>query len=420
MDTARSVNPKPKGSRYNGAVCPSCQRQFETGDQVLCPADGMLLVPAVIDPLIGQIIDKKYRLLSLSGQGAGGRVYKAWHESIGRAVAIKVASPASDAASNKALECMKREARALSLVGHPNIPRLFDGGDLEDGSKYLVLDYIDGLSLLEHIELKGFIDAESAVAMFSQICDALDHLHAHGLIHRDIKPENIIVLNRTQGRISVKLIDFGVCKLDEAAPETAGASSNKIELVGSPLYMSPEHVNASLVDRRSDIYSLGATIYHALSGRPPLSESTLIDIVHAHRSVMPTPISVVRPDAKVPPSLEAAVFRALQKFPGNRYQTAAEFKTALQRGLSGETFMGKLAKMELSGPELRSLLAFVKSASVDEVKELLGQEDAITACIKISLLEKLKSCLQQFESQHLPTGESLEELSLEHTIQPID
>jgi serine/threonine-protein kinase len=375
----------------------------------------MLLVPAVIDTLIGQVIDKKYRLMSLSGQGTGGRVYKAWHESIGRPVAIKVAAPASDAASSKAVECMKREARALSLVNHPNIPRLFDGGELDDGSTYLVLDYFDGLSLLEHIELKGYIPAEQAVQMFSQICDALDYLHAHGLVHRDIKPENIIVLNRNQGKITVKLIDFGICKLDEPGVETANSQAAKIELMGSPLYMSPEHVNASLVDKRSDIYSLGATVYHALSGRPPLSENTLIDIVHAHRSVMPTPISVVRPEAQVSPALEAVVFRAVQKFPGNRFQSAAEMKVALQRAMTGETFTGRLLDLQFSGAELRAIIAFVKSGDLQQVQNLLGLQEELTEAIQHSLLEKLKLALQRFESTHAPSGESLEELAMEHT-----
>ncbi|HEY9793986.1 MAG TPA: serine/threonine-protein kinase, partial [Candidatus Obscuribacterales bacterium] len=317
MNTASSSNVSPQQtSRFNGAMCPVCQQTFRNGE-IVCPSDMELLVPAVIDALIGTVIDRKYRLLSLSGKGATAKVYRATHESIGRTVAVKIVDAPTDVASTRAVERLRREARALSLINHPNVPRLFDAGQLADGSTYLVLDYYEGLSLYDRIQEKGCVAPEDLVPLMAEVCDALEHIHAHGMIHRDIKPENIIVLSKPQGRIHVKLIDFGICKFDDPGSED-NARANA-EFCGSPLYMSPENINGVLVDRRSDVYSLGATMYHALSGKPPLSETTLIDIVHAHRSVMPSPISYIRPDAQVPLSLEAAVFRSLQKLPGNRY-----------------------------------------------------------------------------------------------------
>ena len=331
-----------------------------------------LLIPAVIDPLLGTVIDKKYRLLAVSGRGrATSRALQGHlHESIGRTVAVKVVDAPQDAASTKSVERLRREARALSLVNHPNLPRLFDAGELSDGSTYLVLDFTEGYSLLSRIAEDQFIPAEELIPIIGQICDALEHLHAHGMIHRDVKPENILLLTRPLGRTTVKLIDFGICKFDDSVPEEGSQVS--IEFAGSPLYMSPEHVNGLLVDRRSDIYSLGATIYHALCGKPPLSETNLIDIIHAHRSVMPSPISYVAPQANVPLAVEAAVFRALQKLPGNRYQTAAEMKAALLKSLTPETYTGRMSHLEFSGAELRALAAFVKAGALDDVNSSAG------------------------------------------------
>jgi serine/threonine protein kinase len=414
MTTASSPNfgSKP-ASRFNGAQCPVCQRQFRDGE-IVCPVDMELLIPAVIDPLQGTVIDKKYRLHSVSGRGATGRVYKATHEAIGRTVAVKVVDAPQDTVSSKSVERLRREARALSLVNHPNLPRLFDAGELPDGSTYLVLDYTEGCSLLSKIEENGCIPAAELIPIIGQICDALEHLHAHGMIHRDVKPENILLLNHARGRTTVKLIDLGICKFDDVVTEEGSALS--IEFAGSPLYMSPEHVNGMLVDRRSDIYSLGATVYHALCGKPPLSESNLVDMIHAHRSVMPSPISFVAPHANVPLSVEGAVFRALQKLPGNRYQTAAEMKMALVQSLTPEAYTGKLSHLEFSGAELRAMAAFIKSASMDEVQRLLELDGPVALSVKSSLLSKIRSALHQIESLHSPTGKSLQELSLEHTL----
>ena len=414
MTTASSPNfgSKPT-SRFNGSECPVCRRQFRNGE-IVCPDDMELLIPAVIDPLLGTVIDKKYRLLAVSGRGATSRVYKATHESIGRTVAVKVVDAPQDAASTKSVERLRREARALSLVNHPNLPRLFDAGELSDGSTYLVLDFTEGYSLLSRIEEDQFVPAEELIPIIGQICDALEHLHAHGMIHRDVKPENILLLTRPLGRTTVKLIDFGICKFDDSVPEEGPHVS--IEFAGSPLYMSPEHVNGLLVDRRSDIYSLGATIYHALCGKPPLSETNLIDIIHAHRSVMPSPISYVAPQANVPLAVEAAVFRALQKLPGNRYQTAAEMKTALIKSLTPETYTGRMSHLEFSGAELRALAAFVKAGALDDVARLLELGAPPVLSIKTSLLSKIRTALHQIESLQSPSGELLAELSLEHTL----
>lgn len=398
-------------SRFNGAECPRCSRQFRDGE-IVCPDDMELLVPAWIDPLVGTVIDKKYRIVSISGSGSQASVYRATHEAIGRTVAVKIITKPQEPASIKAAARLKREARALTLVNHPNLPRIYDFGELKDGSTYMVLEFFEGSSLLDYIKEHGSMDHELLAPLVSQVCDALEHIHNNGLIHRDIKPENILLLSRPQGRVTVKLIDFGVCKFED---DTSDAELSA-ELCGSPLYMSPENVNGVLVDRRSDIYSLGATVYHAIAGKPPLSETNLIDIVHAHRSVMPAPISYARPDARVPLAFESTIFRALQKLPSNRFQSAADMKVAFQKAMMPEdVYTGRLSQLEVSGAELRALVAFIKAASLEQACKLLEQDSETGKLMRTSLLTKIKNAIEDIESRQSPGGESLEELAMENT-----
>lgn len=268
----------------------------------------------------GQIVNNRYRIARMLGRGGMGAVYRAWDLALNVPVALKelVPEPGIDAASLAQLRAQfRREAQVLAALHHPNLPRVTDHFEW-GGNAYLVMDFIDGESLDALIARQGPLPERQVVNWANQLLDALATCHAHRIVHRDIKPQNIII--RTDGR--AMLVDFGLVKLwDPLHPQT----QHIVRHMGTPEYASPEQfylLPGRHTEPRSDLYSLGATLYHALTGQRPPSA--------IERWTQPS--SLIPPrrwNASIQPQIEAIILRAMELDPDRRFGGAREMQAAL-------------------------------------------------------------------------------------------
>lgn len=274
-----------------------------------------------------------YRILGEIGRGGMGTVYLAERadESFRLRVAIKVMRPGcgADVAAR-----FRRERQILADLNHPNIARLLDGGTTPGGAPYVVMEYVEGWSLRRMLQQcsrqSERLPLAHAVEIVKQVGLGLHAAHRAGIVHRDIKPENIIVI-RTNGQVTAKILDFGVAKL-HAVEDAAGRTATGV-IVGTPMYTSPEQALAEkdvAVDARSDIYALGAVLYELLAGRTVFEGETWVEILRRHVQTPPTPFAQLRPGVNVPHSIERVVLRALEKEPARRQASALEFVRDLE------------------------------------------------------------------------------------------
>jgi eukaryotic-like serine/threonine-protein kinase len=277
------------------------------------------------DPLIGAIFIDKYEIEEKLGAGGMCDVYRARHVRIGKAVAIKILRP-EFAADPKVAERFEREARAASLVRHPNAINIMDYGVAAGDTPFLVMELVEGVTVRELVKRHGALPVERVAGIVSQACGALEAAHAVGVIHRDIKPENIII-TEYDGRDWVEVVDFGIAKIQEDVRSRAALTGANL-IIGTPRYMSPEQAEEQPVDARSDIYSLGVVVYEMLAGTPPFSGSSATRLLIAHAVEPPPPLADHRPG--IAPAVAAVVMRALEKDPARRQQSAAEFGREFQ------------------------------------------------------------------------------------------
>ncbi len=274
----------------------------------------------------GQILAGKYRIERVLGRGGMGLVVAAMHLQLGELVALKFLLP--EAISNpEALARFDREARAAVRIKSEHVARVSDVGVLDNGAPYMVMEYLQGLDLSVWLAQRGVLPPEQAVEFVLQACEAIAEAHALGIVHRDLKPANLFVIERPDGGLSVKVLDFGISKT--TGPSSYGAAMTRTSAVlGSPLYMAPEQMqSAKDVDSRADIWALGVLLYELVSGRTPFPGETMAELVL--KVVTAPPVALRAVCAHVPAGLEAAVHKCLQKDRAARFPTVAELAAAL-------------------------------------------------------------------------------------------
>jgi serine/threonine-protein kinase len=325
---ARSAQPAQKARR-----CPSCQQTF-SGEARFCPFDGDPLIEApdynpAADPLIGQIIDGRYQVVSVIGEGGMGTVYEVRHTTLGRRFALKVLR--RDIADAEHIARFIQEAKAAAGIGHPNIVAVSDFGELSIGGAspvpFFVMEYLSGVSLAALLRSEKTLPPVRAAEIVRQCAAGLAAAHAAGVIHRDLKPDNVF-LTRSSDREFVKLLDFGVAKMVGAGRLTRAGM-----VFGTPHYMSPEQAAGQPVDHRADIYALGVILYEMLAGKVPFEADTYMGVLTKHMFATPEPLDRVVPDASRLGPLGAIAMRCLSKNAPDRYASMAELVAAIDEAL---------------------------------------------------------------------------------------
>lgn len=268
---------------------------------------------------IGQTLDGRYEILSLVGAGGMAWVYRATDHRLNRSVAVKIIR--DDAAKDEAIRSrFCAESHAVAMLSHPNIVSVYDVSH-SDELEYIVMELVDGVTLLQYMEKKGALPWHEALHFSRQIAKALAHAHSRGIIHRDIKPQNLMLLRDG----TVKVADFGIAALENEYHENNG------EAIGSIHYIAPEQARGASPDTRSDIYSLGVVMFEMFTGRKPYLGDTIQEIAVKHMNADPPSMTALNPD--LPQELERITFRAMNSDLTKRYQNASELVEDIDRFL---------------------------------------------------------------------------------------
>ncbi len=314
--------------------------------EALAPAESDC--PAIPDGLPPELArHERYRAVRLLGVGGMGAVYEAEHRVMQRPVALKVIKRAY-VASAAALERFRREVRAAARLSHPNVVTTYDAEDAGE-THFLVMEYVEGIDLGRLVQERGPLPVDRACDCIRQAALGLQHAFEQGMVHRDLKPHNLMLTSA--GR--VKILDFGLAHFASEAADAAGLTSTGIVL-GTVDYIAPEQAdNAHQADIRSDIYSLGCTLYHLLAGQPPFPTGSPLQKVLAHVEKKPQPLTELRPD--LPEELMPVLERMMAKNPAHRYQTPAEVAFALEPF----TLATAVARAERRRPRLAIAIAIL-------------------------------------------------------------
>jgi len=296
-------------------------------------------------PKPGEILAGKYRVEAVLGHGGMGVVVAAVHRDLGQRVAVKVMF-SSARRSKEAVARFLREAQTASMLRSEHSVRIHDVGRLKRGEPYIVMEFLAGANLAQLLASRGPLPPSEAVDYVLQACEAIAEAHRIGIVHRDLKPANLFLTVRADRSPCVKVLDFGVSKVAWLAAEGfAPDLTATMELMGTPMYMSPEQVRASkAVDPRMDIWALGVVLYELMAGQPPFWADTLPAISARIVGDPPAPLRVVRPD--IPAPLEAVVLRCLEKDAAARPQSVLDLARALAPFASR---VGKASVREIEG-----------------------------------------------------------------------
>jgi serine/threonine-protein kinase len=306
--------------------------------------------PQTDDPELGHEFGGRYRLLRILGQGGLGVVYEAVQEGLGRKVAIKVLR--EEVSRNETvLQRFRQEAKSASLIGHENIVDIIEFGETVYGAPYLVMEMLEGEDLAHRLKRERTISMLRILTIARQCCRALTVTHEKGIVHRDMKPENIFLVERDEQPDFVKIVDFGIAKMNDLEqPGEPGRKLTKTGMIfGTPEYMSPEQAAGKPSDHRVDIYAMGIILFEMITGRVPFVGDSFMAVLTQHLLEPVPQFSLVNPSVQVPPDLEAIVQRALQKHPDHRFQTMNELGDALQAVMDG-TPLKMLAPMPTDPP----------------------------------------------------------------------
>ena len=276
--------------------------------------------------LPGAIIDDKYRVEGVIGRGGVGLVVVATHVAMSQRVAIKMIRD-DVPMQRELLDRFHREARAAAMIKSEHVARVLDVGRLPTGRPYIVMEYLEGEDL-EKIVTRGALPFTIAIDLCLQACEALAEAHRAGIIHRDLKPANLFVTRRADGSPIVKVLDFGISKIQPLTADRAGRSVETTSIMGSPGYMAPEQMKSTRdVDARADVWSLGAVLYEMVVGRPAFGGENMIEILNAIATCNPPPPSQIQPG--VPADFDQVIARCLTQEPEHRFESIAHLAVAL-------------------------------------------------------------------------------------------
>jgi eukaryotic-like serine/threonine-protein kinase len=315
------------------------------------------------DPLVGRLIAERYRVLAPVGRGGMGAVYRVEHVMLKKELALKFLHPELgrlDEVSRR----FEREAEAAAKLDHPNIVQVTDFGRTADGMLFLVMELLHGRSLTAAIRPEGVgtpLPFERALHIERQILRALEHAHSVGIVHRDLKPDNVMLITRDGEHDLVKLLDFGIAKiqLPEGTPPPSGEALTQAGMVfGTPEYLSPEQAMGEEADRRADLYSAGIVLYEMLTGRRPFQSESKVAVVSMHLTQKAMPVTQAAPHAEIPHWIESVVERAMAKKRDERFASAQEFLQALD-GSSQSTVDSQQLRLPVSPSPIGSALSTV-------------------------------------------------------------
>ncbi|CAN5545502.1 Stk1 family PASTA domain-containing Ser/Thr kinase [soil metagenome] len=278
------------------------------------------------NPLLGREIAGKYRIVRLLGEGGMGAVYLG-EQKLGstlRKVAIKTLHPHLSH-DQKILARFEREVGTVAGLQHPNTIQVFDFGKMDDGTLYIVMEFVEGRSVADVLEKDGPMEPERVQRILAQVCGSLEEAHQQGIVHRDLKPDNVVLCDKAGQKDWVEVLDFGIAQRSTEEDKQEQKLTQQGMVLGTPPYMSPEQFTGKPIDKRSDIYSLGVMAYEMLTGTLPFSGNTAWEWATAHMTAQPAPIDTLPIGGRIPPAMKHAISRAMEKDPNARWSTVTEF-----------------------------------------------------------------------------------------------
>lgn len=351
------ISQNPHAATDGKRICPNCGLTLSI-DITICPNDGTVLVP---NSDSDQKLSNQYEFISEIGSGGMGVIYKARHIALNQTVAIKRLH--NNRIDEVSVRRFQQEAKAVTALDHPSIVRVRDFGVSESGQPHMVLDFIEGDTLSKSIQKTAGLPVEESLDIFIQACDALEHAHSRGVLHRDLKPSNIMLVPRIAGAPLVKIVDFGIAKINHPEIESGIMNLTQTgEVFGSPLYMSPEQASGAKLDKRSDIYSFGCVMFETLTGTPPFVGGSSIETIFRQLNDKAPTLKEGSLGRDFPLELETIVAKALEKKPDDRFQSMAELKHQLISLKAGKkssmaTYSGVIDSKDGKKFELKALMA---------------------------------------------------------------
>ena len=316
-------------------ICSDCGQEFNQRGYRFCPYDGTRLEPparskrkAAKDGGVeeGAMLGGRYTIRRFLSRGAMARVYLADDERTGQLVAIKVLDR-TRTGDPEVRERFLRDAQAANVIDHPGIVKIFDTGEMDDGSPFLVMELLRGESLGEHFQVERVLEPAMALSIVGKAAEAMFAAHAQGIVHRDLKPDNIYLVGDPKAPETVKILDFGFSRLYASKLTQAGT------VIGTPGYMAPEQVVADPVDQRTDVYALGMVLYRALTGHGPFKGDDIQIIAQQLLRPVPSPGIFKAVDRRI----ERVVLTAVAKRPEHRYPSMKLFGEDIRRVSQGQT-----------------------------------------------------------------------------------
>ncbi len=376
-----AVNPAAEAATPK--ACPSCGKRYPA-DALFCSFDGAPLTTtpgavaaaAATDVYVGREISGHIEIRQLVGIGAMGRVYRAFQNGIDRDVAVKILH--RELSANPALVSrFHREAKVASRLAHPNVVHVILTGQLPDGAMYIVMEYLDGLSLQSALAAAGgAMPLPRALHVALQLCDAAGEAHVQGVVHRDLKPENVMLVKRAEDPDYVKVLDFGIARLNWGEQSMATAAGL---IFGTARYISPEGAQGEKVGPQGDVYAIATMVYQMLAGRTPFDADQAVALLVQQIHDAPRPLRSIERAAYVPEPIAAVVMQNLSKKPEERAESARAFgrallEAAVESGLSAQDILARPAMM----PGARgSSPSVVQLPSVQRTRQLqLSPDDA--------------------------------------------